>query len=31
MEVEVTYLSDDPGYCKHGYVIMAICRNWESE
>lgn len=24
MEVEVTYLLDDPNYCKDGYVIMAI-------
>jgi hypothetical protein len=24
MEVEVTYLLDDPDYCKDGYVIMAI-------
>ena len=27
MEVEVTYLLDDPNYCKNGYVIMAINRN----
>lgn len=27
MEVEVTYLLDDPNYCKDGYVIMAINRN----
>ena len=26
MEVEVTYLLDDPNYCKDGYVIMAINR-----
>ena len=22
--IEVTYLLDDPNYCKKGYVIMAI-------
>ena len=31
MAVEVTYLLDAPGYCKEGYVIMSISRNWESE
>lgn len=25
--VEVTYLLDNPGYCKEGYVIMAIKNN----
>ena len=28
MAVEVTYLLDNPNYCKEGYVIMAINRNW---
>ena len=31
MAVEVTYLLDAPDYCKEGYVIMSISRNWESE
>ena len=31
MTVEVTYLLDAPDYCKEGYVIMSISRNWESE
>ena len=31
MVVEVTYLLDAPDYCKEGYVIMSISRNWESE
>ena len=28
MAVEVTYLLDNPNYCKEGYVIMAINSDW---
>ena len=31
MEAEVTYLLDNPNYCKEGYVIMAIRRCPEIE